>query len=308
MNLAWISPSLTATENLVMSFLLKLYPGDDMNAEVSASRAVSRAANKARPWAIALARAGHTAKGIVYIIIGFLAFQAAFGMGGQTTDSRGALQKIVQQPFGRVLLSVVGIGLLSYALWRVVQAYLDPDYKGSDAKGLAKRFGYVVSGLAYGGLALTAFRIVSGNGGSKSSQQDWTAKLLAQPLGQLLVGMVGVVIVGLGLSAFYKAASAKFREHLKLSEMSQTEETWITGVGRAGYAARGVVLAIVGWFFIQAARHANPKESRGLDQALDTLAQQPHGRWLLGIVAAGLAAYGIYTIAEARYRRIYRND
>jgi hypothetical protein len=116
---------------------------------------------------------------------------------------------------------------------------------------------------------------------------------------------VGLVIIGIGLHACYLAYSAKFREKLNTAQMSHTEDTWITRVGRAGLGARGVVLLIIGWFFLRAARQADPGQSGGLDRALDTLASQPHGRWLLGMVAAGLIAYGIYALAEARYRRIY---
>ena len=261
---------------------------------------------EAKSWVVALARCGYAAKGIVYLLIGVLALQAALGPGGKTTDSTGALHTIAGQPFGKILLGLVGIGLCGYALWRLVQAALDPENKGTDAKGIATRIGYVFSGLAYGALALTAFHIISGStGGNGSSRQDWTAQLMAAPLGRWLVGLVGLGFFGAALYAFYVAYSAKFRDKLKLGEMSSTEETWITRLGRFGYAARGVVFAITGWFFIRAALNANPSETGGLDKALQTLAHQPYGLWLLGLVALGVAAYGIYVLAQARYRRIY---
>lgn len=279
-----------------------------MNTAHETKQTVRAAERQSRPWTELLARLGHAAKGVVYIVIGYLAFRAAFGGGGQTTNSQGALYKIAEQPFGRVLLTIVGIGFIGYALWRFVQAALDTENKGSEAKGIFQRIGYALSGLTYGGLALTAFKIVfqvRSKGGS--SQQDWTARLLSQPFGQWLVGIAGLIVIGLGINAFYKAFTAKFREHLNTAEMSKAENTWILFLGRAGYAARGVVLSIIGWFLIQAARHANPKESRGLDKALDTLANQPNGRLLLGIVAVGLIAYGIYSLAEARYRKMYQS-
>jgi hypothetical protein len=277
-----------------------------MTTAQEAKQTVRAAERQSRPWTVWLARLGHAAKGIVYIVIGYLAFRAAFGASGQTTNSQGALQKIAEQPFGKLLLFIVGIGFIGYALWRFVQAGLDTENKGSEVKGIFQRIAYMLSGLAYGGLALTAFKIVLNvKDKSGNSQQDWTARLLSQPFGQWLVGIVGLIVIGMGLNAFYKAFTAKFCEHLNTAEMSKTENSWATFVGRAGYTARGVVLSIIGWFFIQAARHANPKESRGLDQALDTLASQPNGRLLLGIVAVGLIAYGIYALAEARYRRMY---
>ncbi len=265
-----------------------------------------QAKRQARPWVERLARAGYAARGIVYIVIGVLAFQSAFSAGGRTTNSQGALHTIAGQPFGRILLSLVAIGLVGYALWRFVEAGFDPENKGSDAKGIIQRIGSALSGLAYGGLALTAFEIVTGSGGGKdSSQQDWTARLLAQPLGPWLVALVGVGVIGMGLITLYKAATAKFRDKLKTEEMSAIEDTWITRAGRAGYGARGVVWIMIGWFLVQAGRHSNARETRGLPQTLDTLASQPYGPWLLGAVAVGLVSYGLYALAEARYRKIY---
>jgi multisubunit Na+/H+ antiporter MnhC subunit len=277
-----------------------------MTSPKKIQRTGHQAKRQAFPWVERLARAGYAARGIVYIVIGVLAFQSAFSAGGQTTDSRGALHTIAGQPFGRILLGMVGIGLLGYALWRLVEASLDPQNKGSDAKGIAHRIGSALSGVAYAGLGLTAFKIVMGaSGGKSSSQQDWTARLLSQPLGQWLVALIGLVVIGVGVNALYKAFTAKFRDKLKTEEMSAVEDTWITRTGRAGYGARGVVWIMIGWFLIQAGRHANAREARGLPQTLDTLASQAYGPWLLGAVAVGLVSYGIYALAEARYRRIY---
>ena len=281
-------------------------PNDHSSTQNAGQQAAQQAKTQARPWVVGLARLGYAARGVVYAVIGVLAFQAALGAGGQTTDSQGALFKIAQQPFGRVMLGVVGLGLLGYALWRFVQTALDPEGKGTDAKGIAQRFGYALSGLIYASLALTAFRIVVGsNSGGGSTQQDWTVRLLSTTGGQLLLGAVGVAIIGAGLYSFYQAVSAKFREKLKTQEMSHTEDVWITRLGRAGFAARGVVWSIIGWFFVRAATQVDAKEAGGLAQALDTLASQPQGLWMLGLVACGLIAYGAYALAEARYRKIY---
>lgn len=259
----------------------------------------------ANPWIERLARLGFAAKGIVYALVGLLAAQAAFGAGGQKTDTQGVLQTIVNQPFGKLLLSVVAIGLFGYALWRVVEGVTDPDRKGSDAKGLLQRGSYIVNGLVYAGLALTAVRIILGSGGgSSNASRDWTARLLSQPFGQWLVGTIGALIIGIGIYQFYDAYKAKFRQKLKLNEMSSTERTWIVRTGRFGLAARGVVFAVIGFFFIQAARQSNPNQAVGLGGALTSLEQQPYGSWVLGIVAIGLIAYGLYYIVQARYRHI----
>lgn len=161
------------------------------------------------------------------------------------------------------------------------------------------------NGLIYAGLALTAGRIVlDSRGSSGNASQDWTARLLAQPFGQWLVGTVGALVIGLGLYQFYAAYKAKFRQKLKLDEMSKAEQAWTVRIGRLGLAVRGVVFAVVGFFLIQAARQSNPNQARGLGGALESLEQQPYGSWLLGIVAIGLIAYGIYYIIQARYRQI----
>lgn len=271
------------------------------------SRNVEQTARQmaADPWVERLARFGIASKGIVYAIVGFLAAQAAFGAGGKTTDTKGALQTIVTQPFGKFLLALVAIGLLGYVLWRFIQAFLDPERKGTNAKGLFQRLGYFISGAIYAGLALTATRLILGfGGGGGNSTQDSTARLLAQPFGQWLVGTLGAMVIGMGFHQFYKAYSAKFRQDLKWQEMRDAERTWATRAGRFGHAARGVVFLVIGFFLIQAARQSDPNQARGLGGALAALAQQPYGPWILAVVAIGLVAYGIYLLVEARYRRV----
>lgn len=258
-------------------------------------------------WVERLARLGYTAKGIVYAIIGVLAVQAALGTGGKTTDQKGVLGEIATQPFGKFLLALIALGLIGYVIWRFVEAVQNPEHKGNDAEGLATRLGAGISGIIYASLAFSAIRLAMGSGASNNSShstQDWTARLMSQPFGQWLVGLGGALIIGLGFYQFYKAYKAKFRKHLKLQEMSSTEETWATRLGRFGEAARGVVFVIIGFFLLEAARQSDPNQARGLDGALKSLAQQPYGPWLLGIVALGLVAYGIHMGVQARYRRI----
>lgn len=263
----------------------------------------------AQPWFERLARFGFAAKGLVYFIVGFLAAQAAFGTGGRTTDTSGALSTIVTQPFGKFLLSLVTIGLIGYVLLRIAQAILNPEHAGEkmDAKRIAQRLGYAFSALAYSGLALTAVKLIIGSGGSSgNATQDWTARFLAQPFGRWLVGLAGVIAIGVGFSYLYEAYKAKFRRHLKLSQMSRAEQTWAVRLGRFGIAARGIVFGIIGLFLIQAAKQSDASQAKGFGEALAILAQQPAGPWLLGIVALGLIAYGIYSLVEARYRQIVR--
>ncbi len=251
-----------------------------------------------------LARMGYLTKGIVYALVGLLAAQAAFGAGGATTDTQGVLERIVTQPFGQILLGLAALGLAGYALWRVVQAVLDPERKGGDAGGLAERAGALINGVIYFGLALTAGRLALGTGGAGGDgTKDITARLMGWPLGVWLVGVVGLVVIGVGVQQLYGGYRASFRKKLRQEEMSAGELTWAVRAGRFGLAARGIVFVIVGVFFIQAARSANPQRAGGLGEALATLAQQPFGPLLLGIVALGLVAYGVYMAVLARYWR-----
>jgi hypothetical protein len=266
-----------------------------------------RLSHEARRWIVPLARFGFAAQGVVYIVIGSLAALAAFHRGGRTTGSRGALVEILSQPYGQVMLGVIAVGFMGYTLWRLTQAIQDTEHQGSDAKGIVARLGYAVIGLIYGSFAVTAVQLIIGSGtkrGDEESSQEWTATLLAQPLGQWLVGALGVGIIALALYQYYLAYTSKFLEQLDRSQMSRRAETWASRVGRLGLAARGVVFTVIGVFLMVAAQTANPNQARGLSGALQALEQQPVGPWALGVVALGLVAYGLYMLVLMRYRRI----
>lgn len=254
-----------------------------------------------------LARFGYAAKGIVYMVVGVLATMAAAGAGGGTTDTKGALQEIETKPFGKIALGLVAFGLIGYVLWRWLQALADTEDKGTKLKGIAIRIGYACSGLVYAGMSYSAAKILIDVGEADSSsevQERWTQRLMALPYGAWLVELAGACVVGFGLYQIYKGLRAKFRKRLKLGEMGRTKDNWATWSGRVGYAARGIVFCIIGVFLIQAARHYDPAQTKGLDEVLGTLARQAYGPVLLGIIAAGLVAYGFYMLVEARYRRI----
>jgi hypothetical protein len=260
------------------------------------------------PTMTALARVGYAAKGVVYLVIGILAAQLVIGQGGAATDQRGALHAIYEQPFGKVLLAIVAIGLLLFTVWSFLQAFLDTEHKGRDAKGVVSRIGYAITGVSYGLLGWGALQLVMGTGtGGKSSTastQTWTAKLLAQPFGVPLVTLIGLIVIGLACFMFYRAYSANFESHFSYAELRGDVRKWAMTAGRLGHAALGVDLLIVGIFLVVAALQHNPKDAKGLDGALQTLLHQPFGPVLLAIVAIGLACYGVYSFVEARYRRV----
>jgi hypothetical protein len=271
----------------------------------SAEQHSRRAARKASPWIERLARAGYVAYGAVYALVGVLAVQVALGGGGRTANQEGALRQVLLAPLGRVLLGMIVLGLLAYAMWRLIQGILDPENEGRDAKGIVKRVDHVLNGLFHAALAFSAGGLALGSGaGGGGSPDDWTARLLAQPFGRWLAVIVGAIIVGAGLYQFFKAYKADFRDELKLGAMSARAKTWTTRSGRLGYAARGVVFGVIGVFLVQAALQTDPGEAKGLGGALETLSRQPFGPYLLGTVALGLVAYGVFMFVVARYRRI----
>ncbi len=275
------------------------------NAPVTdTARRVQRAT---KPWIERLARLGFAAKGFVYILVGVLAVQAALGRGGATTDPRGALHTLAARPDGAVLLTLVAAGLAAYALWRFVEAWVDPEGKGTDAGGLITRAAYVGIGVIYVGLALAAAQIVVGDGGGTpgNAEESWTARLLGQPFGRWLVGLVGAGIIAFVLFQVVKAFQGTFPEQLRVGDLQGAEARWARRVGIFGLIARGTVFVLIGLFLIRAARQYDPGQVGGLDEALQELARQPRGMVLLGVVAAGLAAYGVYMLLIARYRRSF---
>ena len=150
----------------------------------------------ARGWRVA--RAGYAARGVVYALVGLLAVQTAFGA-RSATDTRGALQDVARQ--STALLWLLAAGLFGYALWRIVQGFLDREHKGTDVKGLAHRRGPVGTGLLYGSLALAAVRHALGAAPAPggSDYQEWTARLMSQPFGRWLVAAVGIGVIAGGL-------------------------------------------------------------------------------------------------------------
>lgn len=258
-------------------------------------------------WMAKLARFGIATKGVVYVILGVLAVMAASGVsGGRITDAGGAVRTIGQQPFGTFLLGAVAVGLIGYTLWRFAQAAFDPDHVGTDANGIAKRVGYAASGVIHAALALGAVQAISGaQRGGGGGTRSWLGSLLSEgTLGAVAVGALGIAVGAVAVSQFRSAASGSFLEKLSTRGMDATTRTWVERAGRVGLAARGVVFAILSWFLVRVALHSDSSEWRGSAGALREIASQSYGPVLLGVVAAGLAAYGAYQVVAARYWKI----
>ena len=258
-------------------------------------------------WIETLARFGYAAKGVVYMLIGGLAFQLAMGDGGEAVGPKGAIESLAGGALGKVMLALMAVGLAGYAVWRFVQAAKDPENKGSDAKGIASRIGYACSGVVYSAVAVEAVRLIfalgGGSGGGGASH--WTRKVMEWPFGKWLVAAAALGILGAGLYQLYRGYSAKFKKLLKSEEMSADELKWGERLGRVGFMARGVVYLIIGGFLLYAAIQSNPEQAKGVGGALKYLQEAAYGPWVLGLIAAGLFAYGAFSAGIlARYRRI----
>jgi Domain of Unknown Function (DUF1206) len=250
-----------------------------------------------------LARAGFVARGLIYVIIGILAIKLALGDGGGTANQRGALETIAHQPFGQVLLILAAVGLAGYALWRLFRAVLGHGPEDSDST--FDRVAAFASGIVYAGLCAIAIQILVGAGGSSSGNtQKTTGGVLGWPAGTWLVGIAGAVLIGVGLYQGYRGLSKAFLEDSKTEEMSPKVRSWIEWIGTFGHLARMIVFGLVGVFLINAAIDYNPNKAVGLDGALAKIDHASYGPFLLGIVAAGLIAFGVYSLSDARYRRI----
>ncbi|MBT2774047.1 DUF1206 domain-containing protein [Halomonas sp. ISL-60] len=251
------------------------------------------------------ARMGYASRGIVYVLVGGLAALAPLGQGGQTEGSRGALERVLTAPFGNVLLGLIAVGLVGYAMWRTIQAVKDTDHHGSGAKGLAIRAGLLASAITHTLLAFFAatliFQYAGSSGDSGGGSQGVAGWLMEQPFGRWLVGGVGLIMIGVGMSHAFKGYKAKFDKHFAMPPQTQQ---WAYPICRFGLVIRGLVFVIVGSFFIIAAYQIDPNEAGGMGEVFSTLRGQPYGQWLLAFVALGLFAFGLYSVLAAIYRRI----
>ena len=238
-----------------------------------------------------ITRIGFAARGIMYLLIGFLALKT-----GGSSGSGGALEYL-NGSGGKLLLGVMALGFLGYGLWRVSEALVDTEGNGSDAKGGVKRAAGLLSGLIHLGLGLYAVKLVSGGpGGSGDGAEQGAAAALALPGGQTLLTAAAVVLLVTGLYQLVKAAKLGFLRHL---EPKAAGQDWVRWAGRLGYAARGIVFLVLSYFLWNAARQASAEQAGSTGDALQSLSPG-----LQALVAAGLMLFGLFSLVEARYRRI----
>ncbi|MER2998291.1 DUF1206 domain-containing protein [Pontibacter populi] len=263
-------------------------------------------------WVKNMARFGLTAKGVVYCLVGILAFMAAFEIGGkseQGSDKTGVFKFVLEQSFGRVLLAIIALGLLCYTIWRFIQAFKDTENKGDDAKGVGVRIRYAFSGLVYGALAYYAAKLVLGNGGSGNgdSRETLARELLQQPFGQWLVGIVAVGTAIAGLHQIYMALSDKYKKKVQGAGLKHEAETMMIRAGKIGYIARGIVWLIIAYMFLKAALNSNSQEAGGSGSAFQFIENSSYGSYMLGAVAIGLIFYGVFMFMRAKFQVINVN-
>jgi hypothetical protein len=252
-----------------------------------------------------LGRAGYAALGTVYLLIGIVAAKAAIDGGGHVPTQRGAVREISAQPVGQVLLLLIGVGLMGYALWRLLAAIFDIEHAGRGAKGIGKRVGYAATAVVNGAAGWTALQLATGIGYRGSSGvQTWAAQIMAEPFGALAIGVMGVGLIVSGAAEIRQALTRSFVRELELGRLDANERTWIIRTGQFGLAARGVVFPIIGIALVKAALNHDPGRAKGIGEALRDLGTTPFGMSVLLVVAVGLAAFGAYCVILSRYRRM----
>jgi uncharacterized protein DUF1206 len=254
-----------------------------------------------------LVRAGFVARAITYGVIGALALALALGAGtmGTSPNQQGALSLIARHTLGRVALVAICAGLLAYAVWKLIQGIFGTGPEGGGSMKPIDRVGNFAGGVVYLGFFGVALRVLTGSSGNSDAQQKHAAAgILGWPGGQVIVGIGGGVLIAVSLYQLYDALSGGFTDEAKTQRMSEPERRLFNVLGRVGLTARALVFALVGYFFVRTAIEFNPNDAVGLDGALAKVHHQPLGPWVLGLAAAGLIVFALYSLLEARYRRL----
>jgi uncharacterized protein DUF1206 len=277
------------------------------NALKRPGESARREAESGRGWYAVLARVGLVAKGLSFGLVGALAIALAVGSGGKATSREGALAQLSRHPFGEVVLIALALGFAAYALWRFVQAYAErPDDEDGEAKVWGKRVGYIARGVIYASLTYTTLKLLFGERGESQTERahESTAMVLGWPAGRWLVLAAGIAVVGAGLWNLYRGLARKFEDKWRVGKLSPGVRKWGARAGVVGHVARFVVFGLIGLFLVKAALDYKPKDAIGIDGALQKLAHASYGPYLLGLTAAGLVAYGVYCLVDARLRDV----
>ncbi len=252
-----------------------------------------------------LARAGLVARGIMYVLIGWIAVEVAFDHSRQQADRTGALHAIGATPVGGILLWLLVVGFIGMTLWRLAEAaYGSP---GSSGRKASHRILALGKAVIYAVIAYGVLKYALGAGAPQSSDKqsvDLTATLMKYPGGRLLVIVIGLVIIGAGVYLAYQAWRKEFLRDLQLGQLRARTRRIVEWLGEFGGIARGIVFVTAGIFLVVAAAEAKPQQAKGIDSALRALAGTPLGPWLLVLVAIGLIMFGVFSCCEAKWMRL----
>ena len=248
-----------------------------------------------------MGRVGLVARGVLYVLLGYLALRIAFGNPTSTANRAGALHTLARQPYGSLLLVALAVGFGAYALWQLTLVGVGGSSRGQ-AVGAARRILALASGVLYGFFCVTTVALVVGSSkgtGGSSSAAGWTGKVMAHSHGRLAVGVAGAVVVVVGLVMVGRALSG--HRDVALKAMSRSTRRVVEGLAKAGQTSRAIIIVGVGVFVVRAAQSFDPAKAKGLDGVLQSFAHTAVGPWLLVLVAVGVVAYGLYSFAAARY-------
>ncbi|MFX0545261.1 DUF1206 domain-containing protein [Roseovarius sp. S1116L3] len=259
--------------------------------------------NKAPGWVVPVMRAGYGARALVYLVVGGLALSAVF-WGGAAQGTQNALADLRQVSFGDLLLWIIGLGLMAYMVWRLIDAAMDLENYGDDAKGIFARLAQMVTGLIHGVLGVSIIGLATGqNSGGGGGAENWTAKLMALPYGPTLVAIVGAVVIGAGIYYIQKGLRGKYKEDIRVT--STTER--LDPLMKAGFVAEGVIVGIVGGFLLYAGLTSDPGQAGGVGQALGYIRSMSYGAVLFAAMAIGLLCFALENAVEAIYRIVPRH-
>ena len=264
--------------------------------------AASRTASST--WLEQLTRGGLVGYGIIHLLFAWLILQIAFDGSSTDGDQSGALHKLAEKPFGTFLIVVIVIGMFAMIIWQLLEAAIGH----RSERGRHRVYERIVSGaraLFYAYFAWTGIKVLRGKSASSAdTQQKASEDLMVSTGGRITVGLIGVVIAAIGIGLVIYGLKQKFLKHLKTSQMSAKMRRLSTRLGMTGYAAKGTAYGIAGVLFLVAAIQYDPDKARGLDATLNELSERSYGRWLLALTALGIAAYGLFSIVQARYRKV----
>jgi len=274
-------------------------------AQRAKAKAAGRKAENSPPMRF-LARTGFFARGLMYVVIGWIAVEIAFGKTSQQADRSGALQTLGRTPAGEIALWVLVVGFFGMAAWRLSQALFSPS-AADRRKAIWSRLVNLGKAAVYAVLGYGVADYAIGAGSPPSTDQqsvDLTATVMGHPGGRALIIVIGLVLIGVGLYLGYQAWRERFRDVMRLHELPPAGRRVIEWLGRVGGIARGLAFLIAGIFLIVAAAEANPGQAKGIDSSLRELAAAPLGPWLLVLVAIGLIMFGLFSCCETWWRRV----